>query len=104
MLSETDSMRRGVLKLLILRLLANEKLYGYSLRRAIIEHSNGLWTPSPGSIYPALRALEKEGYIIARDEGNKKVYKVTAKGRKSSDKAVESLKKMNRFIDKILAI
>lgn len=41
------------------------------------------YTPSPGSIYPALNALETEGLIGAREEGDRKVFTVTPVGQKA---------------------
>lgn len=47
----------------ILMLLAEQPRHGYDLIRAIEDRSGGLWTPSPGSIYPTLQALEDEGLL-----------------------------------------
>ncbi|NTV38747.1 MAG: PadR family transcriptional regulator [Demequinaceae bacterium] len=56
----------------ILVLLAEQPRHGYDLIRAIEERSGGLWTPSAGSIYPTLQALEDEGLLtIATVEGRR---------------------------------
>lgn len=41
------------------------------------------YTPSPGSIYPALTALEDEGLIEPTVEGDRKVFHVTETGREA---------------------
>lgn len=54
---------RGDVRAAILVLLAEKSSHGYDLIRAIEERSGGLWTPSAGSIYPTLQALEDEGLL-----------------------------------------
>ncbi|WP_062202057.1 PadR family transcriptional regulator [Demequina salsinemoris] len=56
----------------ILVLLAEQPRHGYDLIHEIEERSGGAWTPSPGSIYPTLQALEDEGLVaIATVDGRK---------------------------------
>src|SRR5919201_1870821 len=50
--------RRGDVRLALLRLLAEEPRNGYQLIQTIEERSEGLWRPSPGSVYPTLAQLE----------------------------------------------
>src|SRR4029079_16731955 len=54
---------RGDVRTAVLVLLAEQARHGYDLMRAIEERSGGIWSPSPGSIYPTLQALEDEGLI-----------------------------------------
>lgn len=63
---------RGDVRAAILLLLDEAPMHGYQLIRAIAERTDGIWTPSPGSMYPALAALEDECLIvITRVEGRK---------------------------------
>ena len=56
----------------ILVLLSESPMHGYQIIQEIGGRSEGLWHPSPGSIYPALQQLEDEGLVrIERDEGRK---------------------------------
>src|SRR6202035_3063892 len=50
--------REGHVRLALLRLLAEEPRNGYQLMQAIEERSEGVWRPSPGSVYPTLAQLE----------------------------------------------
>ncbi|MGA8534958.1 MAG: PadR family transcriptional regulator [Candidatus Tumulicola sp.] len=70
--------KRGILKFVLLKLLADESRHGYDLIR---EFRRKGWGAGPGSIYPLLAALEEEGLIIGRDEGERRTYEVTEKGR-----------------------
>ena len=42
-------------------------MHGYEMIQEIADRSNGLWKPSPGSVYPTLSMLEDEGLIAAVD-------------------------------------
>jgi DNA-binding PadR family transcriptional regulator len=72
----------GELKLVILKLLAEQPSYGYQLIKAMEERLAGGYTPSAGVIYPTLTLLEEEGLASSSlSEGNKKVYSLTDEGR-----------------------
>lgn len=70
----------GDLQLIILLLLNERSRHGYEIIKAIEEHSSGIYTPSPGTVYPALTYLEEMGYAAATTEGAKKLYSLTPEG------------------------
>ena len=70
----------GDLQLLILLLLSEKPRHGYEIIKAIEEHSSGVYTPSPGMVYPALTFLEETGYATAAADGTKKLFSITAEG------------------------
>jgi DNA-binding PadR family transcriptional regulator len=79
--------RRGGIRAAILALLAEGPVHGYEMIQEIDERSNGLWRPSPGSVYPMLQRLVNEGLIVAADsEGSKRLYELTDDGRKTAAK------------------
>jgi len=68
----------------ILGLLMERPRHGYELKRALGEL--GFWKVSFGSLYPALRRLEKRGAIEATaGTGRRKAYEITAQGRETFD-------------------
>jgi DNA-binding PadR family transcriptional regulator len=73
--------RRGDVRLALLRLLAEEPRNGYQLMQAIEERSEGLWRPSPGSVYPTLAQLEDEGLIRSAEADGARVFEITDAGR-----------------------
>lgn len=77
--------RRGDVRAAILRLLAEEPRTGYALMQAIEERSNGVWTPSAGSIYPALSLLEDEGLVRSAERDGKKTFELTEDGAKAAE-------------------
>ena len=71
----------GDLRYLLLHLIAEKPRHGYELIKAIEEKFGGMYSPSPGVIYPTLTLLEELGHIRpAEGEGARKAYAVTEEG------------------------
>lgn len=68
------------LQLIVLALLEREPRHGYDIIRSLKEHSSGLYTPSPGVVYPALTYLEEAGLAASGTEGSKRLYRLTPAG------------------------
>jgi DNA-binding PadR family transcriptional regulator len=74
--------RRGDVRAAALALLAEEPMNGYQIIQAIGDRSDGVWRPSPGSVYPALQQLEDEGLIRSDvGEGGRRAFQLTDEGR-----------------------
>lgn len=80
------------LKYLVPHLLKAEPRHGYELIKAIESLSAGLYSPSPGMIYPLLSLAADEGLIteLAGEEGRRR-YAITDAGRAALDAAEEQL-------------
>ena len=65
-------------------LLAEEPRNGYGLMQEIENRSEGVWRPSPGSVYPALQQLEDEGLVRAEERDGSRVFTLTDEGRSTS--------------------
>jgi DNA-binding PadR family transcriptional regulator len=98
----------GDLQLIILALLSEKPRHGYEIIKAIEEHSSGIYTPSPGVVYPALTYLEETGFAVSETEGTKNLYRIAPPGiehlaahRAEADEMLEQLgrfgKKMAQF-------
>ncbi len=68
------------LQLIMLALLQDSARHGYEIIKSLKEHSSGLYTPSPGVVYPALTYLEEAGLAVSETEGSKRRYSITAAG------------------------
>ncbi|HEY7935455.1 MAG TPA: PadR family transcriptional regulator [Solirubrobacteraceae bacterium] len=77
--------RRGDIRTAALLLLAEEPRNGYQIMQEIEERSEGVWRPSPGSVYPALAQLEDEGLIRSEETEGRKAFAITDAGRKLLD-------------------
>src|SRR6266446_7142165 len=73
--------RRGDIRTAALLLLAEEPRNGYQIMQEVEERSDGVWRPSPGSVYPALQQLEDEGLIRSQESDGRKLYALTDAGR-----------------------
>lgn len=71
----------GDLRLVALYFIEQQPRHGYDLIKAVEERSNGVYSPSPGIVYPALTYLEEAGYVTSAADGNKKLYTITDEGR-----------------------
>jgi DNA-binding PadR family transcriptional regulator len=73
--------RRGDIRTAALLLLAEEPRNGYQIMQEVEDRSEGLWRPSPGSVYPALAQLEDEGLIRSEEIDGRKLFALTDAGR-----------------------
>lgn len=71
---------RGEFKFALLELLASKPMHGYQLIKAMEEKTGGLYSPSPGSIYPNLQLLGDMNLIGCTEEDGKKLYHITNEG------------------------
>jgi len=90
----------GDLRLIVLALLEDGPRHGYDIIKALEERSHGIYSPSPGVVYPTLTYLEAAGFANATSEGNKKVYAITAAGRTHLDENREVVDTVLAGMDK----
>lgn len=75
----------GTLELLVLRVLARERMHGFGVGRILRETSSGVLDVAEGVLYPALHRLENRGLVDSewgRTEAGRraKFYSLTRKG------------------------
>ncbi|MDQ3075258.1 MAG: PadR family transcriptional regulator [Pseudomonadota bacterium] len=76
----------GELRLVLLKLIADEPRHGYDLIRAIEALTGGDYAPSPGVVYPTLTMLADMGMIEeVAAEGSRKAFAATAEGKAHLD-------------------
>jgi len=69
------------LRLVLLKLIADQPRHGYDLIREIEELTGGAYAPSPGVVYPTITLLDDMGLIEEQKaEGAKKQFAVTEAG------------------------
>jgi DNA-binding PadR family transcriptional regulator len=71
---------RGGIRFAILGMLKEKSRHGYDIIREMESMSGGLYSPSPGAIYPNLQALEDQDLVTSSTEEGKKVYAITEAG------------------------
>ena len=83
--------RHGGLRLYLLKLLDEAPRHGYEVIRLLQDRFLGVYSPSPGTIYPRLARLEEEGLVTHDEVDGKKVYRITDKGREEISARLDDL-------------
>src|ERR1700712_2629575 len=96
---------KGVLSLLLLRLLAERESYGYEVVQRLREA--GLTGISEGTVYPALARLEREGRISARLVSSsagpaRKYYQPTPDGRAALTAGTANWQSLANLVNAVL--
>lgn len=84
--SDMNQLKKGILKILVLKLLSEDKKYGYELLLEISKRSEEFFKMKEGTLYPILYKLEEGGFVISEWQlpndkvKAKKYYFITQKG------------------------
>lgn len=98
---------QGTLDMLILKTLALEAMHGYGIAVRIQQISKDVLRVNQGSLYPALRRLERRGWIEAEwgeSENNRRArfYHLTKTGRKQLKEETEEWERLAQAVARIL--
>ena len=86
----SQQLKKGILEMLVLKLICDAPNYGYELLNQLKEQSKQLFQLKEGTLYPILYRLEDEGMISASWQTGtgrtapKKIYEPTEKGRQEN--------------------
>lgn len=81
----------GELHLALLALLGLRPMHGYELMGELTTRMGRSYRASPGSIYPAIQALEDEGLVEGRDDDDRRIYELTRAGVETLARRVDRL-------------
>lgn len=101
-------MKKGVLDMLVLQLLTEEKKYGYQLILELREKSGDIFSLKEGTLYPILYRLEDEGLVESRwsEAENKQIprkyYLITDKGRQALAGMYQSWRQIAEGIGRLM--
>jgi DNA-binding PadR family transcriptional regulator len=72
---------QGDLRYVLLHLIAEKPRHGYELIKAIEDKFGGMYSPSPGVVYPTLTLIEELGLVSVENAGGtRRLYALTAEG------------------------
>jgi DNA-binding PadR family transcriptional regulator len=107
----------SLVEFLILLMLKEEPTHGYDVIQKLTNDFSGVWSPKPGTVYPALARLEEKQLIKLKesqeDEAGgkgeaeyppKKVYVLTEKGVEALKNVVGKMDFEEKFIDRFMGI
>ena len=105
---ESNGLVQGTLLMLILKTLTLEPLHGYGIGVRLEQMSGGGFQVNGGSLFPALRRLERDGLIRAEwrsSDNNRraKYYHLTAEGRARLRRETRQWEAQTTAIARILA-
>ncbi|MFT4034375.1 MAG: PadR family transcriptional regulator [Patulibacter sp.] len=83
--------KHGELPLVVLWLVRERPRHGYDLMAELSRLFGPAYRPSPGTIYPAVEALEAEGLIAGTPIAGKVVYELTEPGAQALDRRLPML-------------
>ncbi|WP_031160713.1 PadR family transcriptional regulator [Streptosporangium roseum] len=88
----------GRLRLYLLKLLEESPRHGYEVIRLLQDRFLGVYSPSPGTIYPRLARLEEEGLVTHEVLEGKKVFTITDRGRDELNTRLDELADLEQEI------
>lgn len=95
---------KGSIDLLLLSLLSQKELYGYEMTKILRQMSEGQYEISEGTLYPALKRLERkefiEGYWKESESGRRKYYRITDSGRTELERKRSSFTFLENLVRK----
>ena len=101
-------MKKGVLDMLVLRLLKSETKYGYQIIQEMKEKSEEIFLLKDGTLYPILYRLEDDRLVVSKwseAEGKqvpRKYYEITEAGQKTLDEIEAVWKRISDGVAKIM--
>ena len=103
-----QQMKKGVLAMLVLKLLEEEEKYGYQLISELKEKSDGMFLLKEGTLYPILYRLEDEAFVESRwsepkgKEVSRKYYAITEKGKGEIEELKTLWKRFSQNVTEIM--
>ena len=97
-------MRTGSTTIMILRLLADQPMYGYQMVKELQTRSDGYFDLEQGTLYPALHRLEREGFVrsewqVVEDGPSRKYYHITEEGNSFLNDLMETWNELNHAVN-----
>jgi transcriptional regulator len=98
---------QGTLDLMILTIVRREPLHGYGIAQRLKSLTNGTFQINPGSLFPALYALESAGKLRCEErtsDNNRpaRYYTLTPLGRKELEQAEKRWERVSAAITSVL--
>jgi PadR family transcriptional regulator PadR len=98
---------RGTLEMLTLTLLNEEPMHGWGLSLKLRDISRDVFDVNQGSLYPALQAMLRRGWIRAEwraSDNNRRAryYRITVEGRKQLEAEIAEWQRTSAAVNRVL--
>ena len=106
-MSQEQELKKGSTSVLILAVLADGPRHGYAIAREIERRSREALSMGEGALYPALRALEREGMVLSEWETQpsgpaRRIYTLTEAGQAKLASQVRAWNRFSQAVNDIL--
>ncbi len=101
-------MKKGVLDMLVLRLLKSEAKYGYQIIQEMKEKSDEIFLLKDGTLYPILYRLEEDNLVVSKwseavgKQVPRKYYEITEAGQSALEEIEAVWKRISDGIARIM--
>ena len=107
MASHRKDVVQGTLDLLVLRIISAQPMHGWGVMQRLRHLTDDVFQVTPGSLFPALRRLEENGWASGEwglSENNRKVryYTITKAGQKQLAREKQNWKSITTAVEKVL--
>jgi DNA-binding PadR family transcriptional regulator len=92
------------LQMLLLIQLDEGPKYGYEMLKRLKEEFKGIWEPKTGTVYPALKSLEKKNYIKTQTREEVDYYLITLEGKNLFELMLQHLEDSIDFSIKYISV
>ena len=92
------------LQMLLLIQLDEGPKYGYEMLKRLKEEFKGIWEPKTGTVYPALKSLEKKNYIKTQTREEIDYYLITLEGKNLFELMLQHLEDSIDFSIKYISV
>lgn len=104
-------LKKGVLEILVLKLLSIKDMYGYELITCLDKNTDGMFKMKEGTLYPILYRLEDENIIENYWENSekkrgvpRKYYRITSKGKEDLQFRINQWNELNSKVENIISL
>ena len=92
------------LQMLLLIQLDQGPKYGYEMLKTLKDEFDGTWEPKTGTVYPALKSLERKGYIETLTRDETEYYEITEDGNQIFEMMLNHLDESINFSIKYISV
>jgi transcriptional regulator len=109
MSNDAEDLLKGTLDMLILKSVELAPMHGWGISQRIQQFSRGVLDVNQGSLYPALQAMLRRGWIKAAwgpSENNRRAryYSITREGREQLESEISEWQRSTAAVNRVLRL